>query len=101
MAMISPRRSFVFPLCCALTLGFVAGLGGTRLQPAGIASPAHAQGDEARPASAKRVQALVYAVGSLAVDTEYAAIEIVKLQDRVSRLEAKIQDLEARLSAGD
>ena len=90
-------RRVTLGLCCALGLGFAAGLGGARLDLPGTIAPVFAQGDEHRPASAERVQALVYAIGSLAVDTEHAAIEIVKLQDRVSRLEAKIEDLEAKL----
>ena len=95
------RRRVTLFLCCALGLGFAAGLGGARLDLPGIIAPVFAQSDEPRAASAERVQTLVYAIGSLAVDTEHAAIEIVKLQDRVSRLEAKIQDLEDQLPKGD
>ncbi len=96
MAMTSQCRGLALMLCCALVLGFLAGLSGARLELAGVIAPVHAQSDDVRPASAKRVQGLIYAIGSLAVDTEYAAIEIVKLQDRVSRLEARIEELEAQ-----
>lgn len=101
MLMTPRRQGFILMLSCTVVAGFLAGLAAARVEPIALIAPVQAQTEDPDRQTATSVQSLVYAIGSLAVDTEYSAIEIVKLQDRVSRLEVKIEDLQAQLPSGD
>ena len=101
MAITLKGRRLAVILCFALGSGFAAGLVGGQVELSRIIEPAFAQSGERLPDLERRTQTMVYAVGSLAIDTEYSAIEIVKLQDRVARLEAAVEDLKAEAGPGD
>jgi hypothetical protein len=47
----------------------------------------------------RRIDAVVFGLASVAVDSEAAALRINELEDKISRLERRIVALEARLAA--
>jgi hypothetical protein len=95
------RKTTIAFLAIAATFAVPAALSQGGQQPAAPAAPpaAVAPGDQ-RPSMTgdRRMDAIVFGLASVAVDSEANVIRINELEDRIAELESRIKALESKLS---
>lgn len=78
------------PRLSVLGITFAVGLAtGLAVAP----GSARSQEDDFRTRIKDTIESVIYAISSLAVDTEQAAIDIVRLENRINALESRVNDL--------
>jgi hypothetical protein len=94
------RKTTIAFLAIAATFAVPAALSQGGQQPAPPAAPPAAAPGDQRPSMTgdRRMDAIVFGLASVAVDSEANVIRINELEDRIAELEQRIKALESKLS---